>query len=319
MKSSKPVYPCPQGKWFRWHGTLATGVLSKPGYILWEARGSVALRAAKGVMEIYNYLNPLDVEAIARRYRASLPFPHFHLDDFLRPEFARRVSRAFPTYAEAVAAGGKEFRALNENLKIQVTDKETFPESVQRLNEVLSSHEFREILARITGIDHLLADPLLQGGGMHLMGSGGRLDVHVDFNLLRPGNLHRRLNILVFFNEEWREEWGGQIDLWDEEVQERVAALAPVFNRCLIFNTTEKSWHGVTPIRSPRTVTRNSFAAYYYTKEAPRSWDGAFHSTVFRPRPDERWRIRLLKPAERSAQIMRRGLHRLKRAIGRLR
>lgn len=268
-------------------------------------------------MELYDYLNPLDEDGIARRYRASRPFHHFVIDDFLRPEFAREVRRAFPSYAEAAAAGGHEFRAVNEKLKIQVTDPGKFPEPVQRLNEVLSSHELREALARITGIDHLLADPLLYGGGMHLMGSGGRLDVHVDFNFLREQSLHRRLNILLFFNEEWRGEWGGLTDLWDEEVRRRVAAFVPVFNRCLVLATTEKSWHGVTPIRSPQTVTRNSFAAYYYTKEAPPAWDGQCHTTIFRPRPDERWRHRLLVPAERSARIVRRGLARLKRAMAR--
>ena len=138
--------------------------------------------------------------------------------------------------------------------------------------------------------------------------------------LIPDRELHRRLNILVYLNEEWHEEWGGQADLWDESVSESTVSLVPSGNRCLVFNTTESSYHGVTPVRCPAGVSRNSFAAYYYTKEPPPHWDGTRHSTVFRSRPDERWRERVLVPLERLARSLDRGARSAARAVrGRLR
>ena len=73
-----------------------------------------------------------------------------------------------------------------------------------------------------------------------------------------------------------------------------------------VFNTTESSFHGVTPVTSPAGISRNSFAAYYYTMEAPEAWDGTRHTTVFRARPNERWRARVLVPLERLGRALER-------------
>lgn len=263
----------------------------------------------------HELLRPIDVVGLTAQFRAARPTRYFVIDDFLVPEFAREVAAAYPGYDEALALG-HQFKAVNENLKVQVTDPERFPAAVGTLNGILSSQAFVEALVAITGIESLLADEQLSGGGMHVMGSGGRLDVHVDFNLIRERGLYRRLNILVFLNPEWREEWGGAFELWDPDVETRVFSAAPLFNRCVVFNTTESSYHGVTPIRTPPGVTRNSFASYYYTREAP---EGAadFHSTVFKARPDEWWRERFLLPAERSARFVREKLARLRRPFRR--
>jgi len=146
-----------------------------------------------------------------------------------------------------------------------------------------------------------------------VMGSGGRLDVHVDFNLIRGRELHRRLNILVFLNRSWDDAWGGELELWDAAVRNRGRAIRPVFNRCAVFETSEISFHGVTKVTCPPGRTRNSFAAYYYTREAPEGWDGRRHSTVFRARPDERLRGRVLMPLARMRSGLRDAVRRLRR------
>jgi hypothetical protein len=239
-------------------------------------------------------INPIERDELRHRVQSAVPFPSAVLDDFLDPAFARSVVDAFPTFGEA-ARVGRAFRSVNARRKIQVTDAETFAEPVKRLNEALAAPAFRDVLSHAFSIPDLLADDQLVGGGLHQTGPRGRLDVHVDFNLIAERGLHRRLNILVYFNDGWDPAWGGQIELWNRDVTECVRSYDPAFNRCLIFETSEISFHGVPEVRCPDDVVRRSFAAYYYTAAAPDGWDGTSHSTVFRPRPDEAVKGRLMQ------------------------
>jgi len=264
--------------------------------------------------ELSELLNPIDEGALSRAFHGASPTRFFAIEGFLRPDFLAEVMAAYPSYERAVVEG-EQFRAVNEKRKVQVTKSSRFPEPVKRLSDALSSREFLDTVVRITGLEGLVADPDLSGGGMHVMASGGRLDVHVDFNILRPHELYRRLNILVFLNERWEERWGGHFELWDADVERCLERLAPLGNRCVVFNTTETSYHGVCPVRTPAGITRNSFAAYYYTPTPPEGTDGSFHSTVFRARPDEWVRGRIMAPVEKLARSIRPGLRRIKRSI----
>jgi hypothetical protein len=262
-----------------------------------------------------DYINPIDLEDLTRSFRGAEPFPHFRIDDFLRAEFLEEVCNAYPDYTEATALG-KEFLALNERGKIQVTDPAMLPEPVGRLSAVLASEPFRDMLSRVTGIPKLLADPELRGGGMHLIRDGGRLDVHVDFNVHRTTSWYRRINILVFLNEHWEEAWGGALELWDPEVTRCPVAALPILNRCMAFRTSRTSFHGVAPVHCPPGVARKSFAAYYYTEEAPPEWKGEVHNTIFRPRPGEHLRNAVGRPLERLKSAARRSRRRVARRKG---
>lgn len=99
--------------------------------------------------------------------------------------------------------------------------------------------------------------------------------------------LHRRVNLLLYFNKNWKESYGGYFELWDENVKNRIANIEPKFNRLCVFLTSEKSFHGVTEISCPNDVVRQSFATYYYTKTPPKNWNGKVHSTIFKKRPNE--------------------------------
>ena len=260
----------------------------------------------------WKLLNAIDVSAAARSFRNAEGTPHLCIDEFLRPEFARCVAAAYPAYEGAVAQG-KSYSALHETGKVQLTDASRFPAPVAELNAALASPEFLETMVEIAGIEDLVADPELKGGGMHLMGSGARLDVHVDFNRFVERGLHRRLNILVFLNPDWRSEWEGRFELWDAGVKRRIAAYAPAFNRCVFFATSERSFHGVTRVSCPPGQSRRSFAAYYYTEAAPTDWAGQ-HSTIFRHRPGEGWRAILLLQ-ERTSAALRSGTRWLGRRL----
>ncbi len=114
--------------------------------------------------------------------------------------------------------------------------------------------------------------------------------------------LHRRLYILIYFNKDWQPEYGGNIVLWDEHVKVCHHSFSPIFNRCVVFETNEVSYHGVTAVKCPPGQARKSFAAYYYTKEAPAHWTGVAHSTIFKARPDEVIKGNVMMPLEKARQ-----------------
>jgi Rps23 Pro-64 3,4-dihydroxylase Tpa1-like proline 4-hydroxylase len=242
-------------------------------------------------------LNPLDRDTLRDKVRSAEPFPHFCIDNFLDAGFAEEIYRAFPSYSEARAVG-REFAAINEKKKVQITDSKKFAPPIARLNNLLASPEFTELMSHVFGIPELLADPDLVGGGIHETCTGGRLDVHIDFNFMEDKKWHRRLNILIYFNKDWKEEYGGHLDIWDQDVRHCYGSFLPIFNRAFGFTTNEISFHGVTPLACPPGTVRRSFAAYYYTKEAPPGWSGKVHSTIFKARPEEWMRGRVLMPAK---------------------
>jgi Rps23 Pro-64 3,4-dihydroxylase Tpa1-like proline 4-hydroxylase len=259
-------------------------------------------------------INPLNLESLKQQWSSAKPFPHIVIENFLDRSAVEAAAGAYPTFDQALKQGFA-FNAVNEQKKVQVTESEKFPEAVRKVSEALASQEFLSQLEVVTGIPRLLADDKLSGGGMHLTGSGGRLDVHVDFNILEGHNYHRRLNILVYLNPTWKEEWGGQIELWDRDVKTCHLSCAPALNRCLIFETSEISFHGVRPITAPADMVRQSFAAYYYTREAPAHWDGKAHSTIFRARPDEKLRQYISMPAEKLSRELIEKLRRTKKTV----
>jgi hypothetical protein len=263
-------------------------------------------------------INPIDVDAVHEAYIKGSPVPWCKMDNFLSPAFADACCDSFPGF-DFVQKEGKTFTNINERNKFQVSDINKFPAPLRQLGEVMNSPEFLKTMERITGIEKLLADPNFAGGGLHATGARGHLDVHIDFNMLPKEQVHRRLNILIYFNKGWKEEWGGEFELWDKEVQNMEHCFSPVFNRCVIFNTNEVSWHGVNAVKCPEGQSRKSFAGYYYTKEAPAHFDGTVHSTIFHARPDEKVKA-VLMPLEKAGNavtnFLHRGANKIKKATG---
>jgi hypothetical protein len=259
-------------------------------------------------------INPIDREALRDRVRDAKPFPHFCIDGFLDPTFAEQVHAALPSFAEAERIG-RSFKGVNEYKKVQVTDSTQFSEPVAELNHLLAAPDFLSLLSYVFDIPNLLADDQLVGGGIHQTGPRGHLDVHVDFNYIANRQLHRRLNILIYLNKEWRPEWGGNVELWDEGVKRCFVSLSPIFNRCVVFATSEISYHGVTAVKCPDGEARRSFAAYYYTREAPAGWDGLQHSTIFKARPNEVLKGKVLMPLEKARHNVRQAIWGVKKKL----
>jgi 2OG-Fe(II) oxygenase superfamily len=161
----------------------------------------------------------------------------------------------------------------------------------QKFDRLMRSRELLDWMGRVASISELVYDPDYVGGGTHENLDGQDLDVHVDFNFHPKRPLHRRLNLIVFLNPEWREEWGGCLELhqdpWNPE-NSTCAKVIPLANRAVLFETTETSWHGFSRIRLPeekRQISRRSLAVYFYTRDRPGKETAPSHGTVYVPRP----------------------------------
>jgi hypothetical protein len=260
-------------------------------------------------------INPIDPQALRQQIR-STPFPHCSIDHFLAADLAERVHTAFPPFDEAQRIG-RVFRTVNEKNKVQITDRALFDAPFAELNDLLSSPAWLDTLSYAFEIPELLPDDQLTGGGIHQTGPRGRLDVHVDFNYLKERKLFRRLNILIYFNKQWDSEWGGYLELWDKAVKVCHHAYAPLFNRCIIIETSEISYHGVSAVTCPADRARQSFAAYYYTRESPPGWDGNVHSTRFHSRPNEKLKGKVFMPLENAYRRAQEAVWNAKRTVKR--
>ncbi len=267
-------------------------------------------------------INPIDKDALRNEFQSHKLVPWFKIDNFLKADFADACADAFPTY-DQVQTMGVTFTNINEKGKFQVTDSSKFPGPLKQLNDLLNGKDLLELFEHVTGIPSLLPDEKLVGGGLHATGARGHLDVHLDFNMLRDRGWHRRLNILVYMNKGWKEEWGGEFELWNEDVTKRHEKFLPIFNRCVMFNTNNVSYHGVNAVKCPEGQARKSFAAYYYTKEAPADFNeppsnGQFHDTIFKARPDEKLKS-VMMPVEAATKgftkFLRRSASKVKKAL----
>jgi hypothetical protein len=221
-------------------------------------------------------------EAFARRE----PFRHVVIDDFLSADFAAQLLAAFPPFERGNARN--EAGELGGKSTIERIRKLGAPYAA--LDDLIRTPEFLDLIARITGIPGLLYDPHYFGGGTHENRQGQDLDPHIDFNRHPIEQWHRRLNLIVYLNHDWKEDWGGALELHSDPhaPDDRISPITPSYNRCVIFETTEWSWHGFGRIALPQTDaarTRKSIALYFYTHERPADELADTHSTVYVDRP----------------------------------
>jgi Rps23 Pro-64 3,4-dihydroxylase Tpa1-like proline 4-hydroxylase len=137
-----------------------------------------------------------------------------------------------------------------------------------------------KFLEELTGIKNLMADELLMGGGLHRIKSGGKLSIHKDYTVHPLKKIYRRLNLLLYLNKDWKNEWEGNLELWDKNMKNAEVKVEPIFNRVVIFTIGDDSLHGhPVPLNAPSDINRDSIALYYFTEENPKN-DGG-HPVMF--------------------------------------
>ena len=224
--------------------------------------------------------------SLAPRFATARPFRHLVIDGFFAPEVAERLLASFPPFERGNArneAGELGNKSTVERIR------ELGPDWAA-LDDLVQSPAFLGWLSAATGIPGLLYDPWYFGGGTHENRQGQDLDAHVDFNRHPVTGWHRRLNLIVYLNHDWDPAWGGALELHSDprSADDQVTGIAPAFNRCVVFETTEWSWHGFRRISLPPAEqhrSRKSVALYFYTAERPPEELADPHSTIYVDRP----------------------------------
>lgn len=242
------------------------------------------------MMTLTDVVNP-DLETQAGQLRGAFdnarPFRHLCIDGFLTSFAANRALADFPSF--------KAENAINEFGEVGGKAVETKLGAIspfyRELFGTIVSQPFLDFMSKITGIPDLLPDPTMFGGGTHENREGQELDPHVDFNRMEDGSAFRRLNLLVYLNHGWKGEWGGSIELHSNPrnpAENKISAFEPIFNRAVIFETSEFSWHGFPKIRLPadkKHLSRKSLSIYFYTRTRPVEEIAAPHATFYVQRP----------------------------------
>jgi len=217
-------------------------------------------------------------------FQNAQPFPHVVIDDFLVPELARQAEGEFP------GSDAPIWWTYDNSLekKLACNKLEAIPPTLRGILECFNTGAFAKLLTELTGISDLQPDPGYHGGGLHALKRGGKLDMHLDYSIHPQLNLERRLNLIVYLNSGWKEEYGGHLELWDAQMQQCVVRTLPVFNRAVLFETSDISFHGNPEVvQCPDTMMRKSIALYYLTTSRPNATARPRARFVKRPQDPE--------------------------------
>jgi len=235
------------------------------------------------------------------QFQSNTPFPHVYIDNFVDPKLLKLIEQEVveANYEGKCNIKGKKkkfacfYRSYkngerNQSLKLGVFSEDQFGIFTRFMFLMLKSSSFTTFLEDISGLRDVIPDPHFRGSGLHSTAPGGFLRVHADFNLYEQYKLDRRINVFLFLNSKWEKNWGGALELWPVNMSSCEKKIQPIFNRLVIFKSTDFSFHGYTdPLTSP--IPRRSMAMYYYTNGRPeneklRGRDGS-HSTLFQDVP----------------------------------
>lgn len=244
----------------------------------------------------------------AEAYGHGDPFPHIVIDDFLPAPVLEALMASFP---DPDHMDWQRYDSSRE-LKLAMTEQDPLPPFVRQVLSEFNSATMIDFLEGLTGMQGLIPDPHFWGGGLHQIERGGHLDVHSDFNWHSRLLLDRRINLLLYLNEDWNPDWGGALELWNRDMTECRQRIDPIANRCVVFSTTDTSFHGhPEPLACPPDRTRRSLALYYYSNGRPAEELTGLRTTAFQPRPGEEWRR-----SKGRDSVLRRATNAAKRRLG---
>lgn len=226
------------------------------------------------------YFSTEKIAELQKSFQNAKPYKHLIMDNFLKEEFANILHDNFPP-TEKLA---KHYDGINEN-KSEGANFDDFHPAFNEIRKVLMSQEVADWVSKVTGIADVFITNDHLGCGLHEGKNGSFLDIHIDFNIHPSQNVHRRLNMLIYMNKDWKPEYGGDLEMWNANMTACEKKVAPLFNRAVIFETNEISYHGYNKISVPVGMTRKSIYTYFYTKE--RADAVKYHDTVFKPRPND--------------------------------
>jgi Rps23 Pro-64 3,4-dihydroxylase Tpa1-like proline 4-hydroxylase len=196
------------------------------------------------------------------------PFKHVVIDNFFPQDFAQNLLEKFPEISSSI---WEKTNDTDIEIKLRTMWKSEFdiPDGIVEAVRILNSSLFLNAMSKLFNIEKIMPDPYFSGGGLNVTVSGGLLDVHVDGNYHDASGLNRRLNAIVYLNPNWQNGWGGEFGLYDSTGDNLIKKVEPLFNRLVIFDTNDYSYHGLPdPLNFPKDEVRKSIILYYYTKES---------------------------------------------------
>lgn len=211
-------------------------------------------------------INEKDWTVYSKLFSVAEPFNYVLIDDFWSTEVANQLVKDIPDY-ESDSWNAHYENAIED--KKACNDWNKFPETTYRAFNYLNSPEFISVIKQITGVKDVLLDIGLHGGGWHSHHKGGKLNIHLDYNIHPKLKLQRKFNLIVYMTPEWNEKWGGGLELWShnkktKKPNELIVTIENRFNRAILFDTTQNSWHGLPDeLSCPEGVYRQSIAVYY--------------------------------------------------------
>jgi len=210
-----------------------------------------------------DWINKLDI--LSDQFNKSKPFSYIVIDNFFENYYANSLFLQFPNID---SNWHKYFNPIE--IKYTLDNLDVMSPDYKNLFYILCGNQIIEYIKKISNIDNLEYDPYLHGAGLHYYPNGGKLDMHIDYGIHPLSNKERRLNLIIYMNKDWDENWGGDIEFWDNNMENCCAKIAPLFNRAILFETSDKSWHGFpTQIICPSDQGRKSIAIYWVSDQRP--------------------------------------------------
>ena len=221
------------------------------------------------------------VENLSSAFKSAEPYPHVVIDNLFSNDMLDNLCREIPS----ISGKNNWVHENNERLRTyNLRSAVNLGETGFQLVSFLHSAAFLYFLSEMTGIWELLPDPYLQGGGYHVMPTGGKFDVHVDRNTAYETGLNRRLSLIVYLNKDWKPEYGGQLELWNGDATRCEKIIEPLFNRTVIFEINEKGYHGIpNRIAAPDGRSRDCFLVYYHTARTAGQDAAPPHTSIYGP------------------------------------
>lgn len=229
-----------------------------------------------------------NLEKLSNEFQNNQPFPHIVFDNFLETGSAESCLDNFKIDKNWV-----NYSFVNNYKKYGLVERKFMNLNINEILNELGSEEFTKIVSKLSGIKDIFLDETLGGGGLNQVFNGGSLNVHTDFiPHIKEKKWKRVLNLIIYLNHDWKNEYKGELELWDENAKNRIKSISPIFNRCIIFKTDKKSFHGhPEKMVLPDGVSRKSIILYYLVKEKE---EQKIYSTYYVPRPNDKFYYRFL-------------------------
>jgi Rps23 Pro-64 3,4-dihydroxylase Tpa1-like proline 4-hydroxylase len=221
------------------------------------------------IMDNIVNLNLLDTEDIKSKFTVTNPFNHIVLDNIINTTILNKALDEIKSIPDNELLSDYVYGV--DNVQINKFCYRDFNKLkyMSYIKNYFESDIFIKWLEEISGINNLQKDISSEGAGIHIIKQNGKLAIHSDFNRHKTTKQYRRLNLLLYLNKDYQEEYNGHLELWNKQMTSCDQKISPLFNRIVIFKVDDDANHGHPEIWNSENSNRTSLALYYYTDDRP--------------------------------------------------